>query len=90
MDLFKGIKVKGKDTFCCKTFVLGTHSILQLALFVIFLIFFGIPSVEKYLEKETIVISSEEQTYRIEAPAIALAALRKVRDTMAGNLFRKT
>ena len=49
------------------------NSILHLALFVLFLIFFGVPSLEKYLEKQTIVISSEEQSNGIEAPAITFA-----------------
>ena len=54
-----------------------TNSILQIILFVLFLIFFGIPSVEKYLEKQTIVISSEEQTNGIKAPAITFVARKK-------------
>ena len=43
---------------------------LHLTLFVIFVVFFGIPSVSKYLDQETIIISSEEETNGIEAPAI--------------------
>ena len=54
-----------------------TNSILQIILFVLFLIFFGIPSVQKYLEKQTIVISSEEQTNGIKAPVITFVALKK-------------
>ena len=49
---------------------------LQLTLFVIFLAFFGIPSVVKYLDQETIIISSEEETNGIEAPAITFLALK--------------
>ena len=49
---------------------------LQLTLFVIFLAFFGIPSVSKYLDQETIIISSEEETNGIEAPAITFLALK--------------
>ena len=48
--------------------------ILQVLLFLLFLIYFGIPSVEKYLEKQTIVITSEEITNGIEAPAISIVA----------------
>ena len=36
--------------------------VLQLSLAVIFLNFFGIPSIQKYLQKETIIVFSEEQT----------------------------
>ena len=48
----------------------------QLLLFILFLTFFGIPSIKKYLEKETIVISSEEETNGIEAPAITFVATK--------------
>ena len=48
--------------------------ILQFVLFVIFIVFFGIPSVAKYLEKETMVIESEEETNGIEAPAFTFFA----------------
>ena len=58
------------------TLVFYFNIILQLVLFVIFLIFFGIPSVSKYLDQETIVISSEEKTNGIEAPAITFSALK--------------
>ena len=51
--------------------------LLQLGLFVIFLIFFGIPSVTKYLDKETMVVHSEEETNGIEAPAITMFAVKK-------------
>ena len=50
--------------------------ILQLALFVIFMVFFGIPSITKYLEQETMVISSEEETDGIEAPALTFIAYK--------------
>ena len=48
--------------------------VLQLVLFVIFLNFFGIPAVTKYLNKETMVVYSEEETNGIEAPAITVFA----------------
>ena len=48
--------------------------LLEVTLFGLFLIFFGIPSVSKYLAKETIVISSVEETNGIEAPAITIIA----------------
>ena len=71
-----------KKSDFCSTAVLGAHLLLQIVLLALFVKFFGVPSVEKYLAKETIVISSEEQTNGIEAPAITIAALRKVCDTM--------
>ena len=71
------MKRKGKDNDCFKLCVHGAHFFLQIILFVPFLLFFGIPSVEKYLEKQTIIISSEKQTNGIEAPAITFAALKK-------------
>ena len=55
--------------------------VLQLSLFVIFLNFFGIPAITKYLQKETMVVYSEEQTDGIEAPAITVFA---VKDTGSG------
>ena len=58
----------------CQTFVFGTNLLLHLLLFIFFLAFFGVPSIEKYLAKKTIVISSEEQTKGIEAPAITFVA----------------
>ena len=51
--------------------------VLQLLLFILFLVFFGIPSVEKYLEKQTVLITSEEITNGIEAPAITFVALNE-------------
>ena len=44
-------------------------------LFVLFMVFFGIPSIEKYQKKETIFIKSEKMTNGIDAPAISLVGL---------------
>ena len=52
---------KRKDNECCSTVLFVSQSILQIILFVLFLIFFGVPSVEKYLDEKTIIISSEEK-----------------------------
>ena len=60
---------------CHQSLALCFNVILQVLLFLLFLIYFGIPSVEKYLEKQTIVITSEEITNGIEAPAITIVAL---------------
>ena len=53
-----------------RTLVFSTDLLLHLLLFLLFLAFFGVPAIEKYLERKTIVIFSEEQTNGIEAPAI--------------------
>ena len=82
MERIKSMKGKHKDKDCCSTVVLGAHLALQFVLFVLFLKFFGIPSIEKYLDQKTIVIYSEELTEGIEAPAITIIALRKIRDPM--------
>ena len=54
-------------------------SLMEMSLYslllVLFLVFFGIPSVEKYQSKETIVISSRKFTNGIEAPAVTFMAL---------------
>ena len=49
-------------------------SILQSVLFVLFMIFFGIPSVVKYLDKRTMIVFSEEDTNGIEGPAVTFLA----------------
>ena len=59
---------------CCQTLVFATNLLLYLLLFSFFLTFFGVPSIEKYLARKTIVILSEEQTNGIDAPAITFVA----------------
>ena len=71
----KGKCTDNKD--CCKTVVRVIHLVLHVVLFILFMEFFGIPSVQKYIDQDTIVISSEEQTNGIESPAITIAALGK-------------
>ena len=75
MERVKNLSRKGND--CRSTVVFVAQFILQIFLFILFLNYFGVPSVQKYLDMETIVISAEEQTNGIEAPAITLVALRK-------------
>ena len=78
MEQAKAMKRKCPDNNdCCKTVVLAIHLVLHIVLFVLFMEFFGIPSVQKYIDEDTIIISSEEQTNGIESPAITIAALRK-------------
>ena len=54
----------------------GTHYIkaaLQVGLFVAFLVFFGLPAVEKYEKEETITTYSSRQTSGIAAPAVTFS-----------------
>ena len=44
-------------------------------LLVLFMVFFGIPSIQKYQNKETIFLSSKKLTNGIEAPAVTIIAL---------------
>ena len=50
--------------------------VVQFILVALFLMVFGIPSIQKYLDKGTIVVSSEEETDGIEAPAITVFVLK--------------
>ena len=47
--------------------------LLQLALFLVFLFDYGLPSIYKYLEKKTIRTQSRKETGGIEAPSITVA-----------------
>ena len=44
------------DKMRCKEVSIAIKVILQIGLFVIFLFYFGIPAVEKYVKKDTIII----------------------------------
>ena len=59
-----------------QTFLLGTNVLLHLVSFLLFLGYFGVPSIEKYLEKQTIIVISEEQTNGIRAPAVTFSAAK--------------
>ena len=58
---------------------LSMSSFMEMSLYglllVLFMVFFGIPSVRKYQSMETISISSEKWTNGIEAPAVTVMAL---------------
>ena len=71
------MKIRCKDNDRCKTVLPFFHLVLHIVLFILFMKFFGIPSVQKYIDQDTIIISSEEQTNGIESPAITIAALGK-------------
>ena len=55
--------------------VMAIDLFLYVILFVLLMVFFGIPSVQKYQSKETIFISSQKLTNGIEAPAVTIIAL---------------
>ena len=54
--------------------------LLQLGLFLIFLSFFGLPSIQNYLEGKVLTVESKEETGGVAAPAITLCA----RDSNSG------
>ena len=51
-------------------------AILQLILFILFLRFFGIPSMRTFQKKDTLVLKYEEDTGGIEAPAVTIQAIQ--------------
>ena len=53
--------------------VSGIKIVIQLILFVTFLVHFGIPSLRKYEKEETIIVTSEVKTNGIEAPPVSVA-----------------
>ena len=57
----------------CKEVSIVAKVILQLGLFLVFLVYFGIPAVQKYVKKDTIIVTSEEDTNGIEAPAVTFS-----------------
>ena len=57
------------------TIVSAIELFLYGLLLVLFMVFFGIPSVQKYQSKETILISSRKWTNGIEAPVVTVIAL---------------
>ena len=57
-------------------------TLVQIALFVIFLYFFGLPAIKRYQDKKVMVVTSKRDTEGIEAPAITIAALNP--DTLSG------
>ena len=48
----------------------GIKIVIQLTLFVVFFVHFGIPSLEKYRREETIIVHSEEVRQGLEAPMV--------------------
>ena len=52
MERFIRIKQKGQKSEACSTVLLAIHLILHFVLFILFLNYFGLPSVEKYLDQD--------------------------------------
>ena len=57
-----------------RTFAMSPRLILQLILLVIFLSYFGLPSLWRYLEWEVLTIDSRKETRGVPAPAITFCA----------------
>ena len=57
-----------------RTFATNPRLILQLALLIIFLSYFGLPSLWRYLEGEVLTIDSRKETRGVPAPAITFCA----------------
>ena len=57
----------------CREVSIVFKVIVQTGLFLLFLFFFGIPAAEKYLRAETVIITWEEDTGGIEAPAVTFS-----------------
>ena len=57
----------------CREVSIVFKVIVQTGLFLLFLFFFGIPAVEKYLRAETVIITWEEDTGGIEPPAVTFS-----------------
>ena len=53
----------------------GSKVILQIVLFVIFIFYFGLPSVEKYQKKNVMMVDSVKNTNGIPIPAISIVVL---------------
>ena len=78
----KGMKIKPKKYICfsqhlnCPVNLCFNHMkiLFQIMLFVIFLLFFGLPVIERYQDMEVMVVTSKRTTEGIEAPAITIAA----------------
>ena len=66
----KGLKLR-------QTIVFGANFLIYLVLFLLFLGLFGISSIKKYLDKKTIIVTYEEQTNGIMAPAVTLSATKQ-------------
>ena len=59
----------------------GTKLLIQLTLFVVFFVHFGIPSLKKYRREETIIVHSEEVTQGFEAPVVTISARQGSQET---------
>ena len=51
----------------------GPRIVAQIILLVLFVAFFGLPAVERYLKKEVIIVETLKQTDKIPAPAITIS-----------------
>ena len=59
----------------CQIIFSLVKTLVQIALFVAFLYFFGLPAIKRYQDKNVMVVTSMRDTDGIEAPAITILAL---------------
>ena len=69
---------KVPNTGMALTMVTSINLLLYVLLFVLFMIFFGYPSIVQYQKEETIIISTEKKTNGIEAPAVTILTLNNI------------
>ena len=65
--------MEGAGRFCHYLYVLGFKPILQLLLVSIFLQFFGLPSIHRFLDNRMLSATSKKDTGGIAAPAVTIA-----------------
>ena len=51
----------------------GPRIVAQIILLVVFVAFFGLPAIERYLKKEVIIVETLKQTDKISSPAITIS-----------------
>ena len=67
---------KGGNCLRSKSLTLsGTRLILQILLLTVFLHFFGLPAVEKYLKQDVMVVETKKDTNKVPLPAITISGL---------------
>ena len=82
------IRVASLHVYYMKSYIIsGIKIVIQLILFVAFLIHFGIPSLEIYGKEETISVTSEAETNGIDAPAVTISVFYGAQGT-DGNQHR--
>ena len=76
------------ESMGCQQVTHYVKAALQVALFVAFLVFFGLPAVDKFQKEETIATFSSRQTSGIEAPAVTFSVFSN--GWKSAHLFNST